>query len=298
MRVFVTGATGFIGSAIARELQAAGHRVLGLARNDAAVAALEAMGVEAHRGELADIDSLVAGATACDGVIHMAFIHDFSAYAASVEADLRAVDAMLRALEGTGKPFVGTCGTALLANGRLGTEADAPVPGAAGHMRAASEAKVLAAAATGVRSSVVRLAPTVHGTGDHGFVPALIDIARRTGFAATIGDGANRWPAVHRSDAARLYRLALERAKPGSRLHGVAEEGVPMREIAETIGRGLKLPVRSLTPDEALAHFGWIARFVAIDNPSSSELTRSTLGWQPSGPGLLEDMRDGGYFSA
>lgn len=298
MRVFVTGATGFIGSAIARELQGAGHQVLGLARNEAAVAALKAMGVEAHRGELADIDSLVAGATACDGVIHMAFIHDFSAYAASVEADLRAVDAMLQALAGTGKPFVGTCGTALLANGRLGTETDAPVPGAAGHMRAASEAKVLAAAAAGVRASVVRLAPSVHGAGDHGFVPALIDIARRTGFAGYPGDGANRWPAVHRADAARLYRLALEGAKPGSRLHGVAEEGVPMREIAATIGRGLGLPVRSLTPDESLAHFGWIARFVAIDNPSSSELTRRTLGWQPSGPGLLEDMRDNGYFSA
>lgn len=298
MRVFVTGATGFIGSAIAQELQAAGHQVLGLARNDAAVARLEAMGVEAHRGALADIDRLVAGARACDGVIHMAFIHDFSAYGASVEADLRAVDAMTRALEGTGKPFIGTCGTALLAGGRLGTEADAPTPGTAGHMRAASEAKVLAAAAIGVRSSVVRLPPSVHGAGDHGFVPMLIDIARRTGFAAYIGDGANRWPAVHRPDAARLYRLAVEGAKPGSRLHGVAEQGVPMREIAEAIGRGLGLPVRSLTPDEARAHFGWMAGFVAIDNPSSSEVTRQALGWQPSGPGLLEDLRDSGYFSA
>jgi nucleoside-diphosphate-sugar epimerase len=298
MRVFVTGATGFIGSAIAQELQAAGHRVLGLARNDAAVARLQAMGVEAHRGALADIGSLVAGATACDGVIHMAFIHDFSAYGASVEADLRAVDAMTRALQGTGKPFIGTCVTALLAGGRLGTEADAPTPGTAGHMRAASEAKVLAAAAIGVRSSVVRLPPSVHGAGDHGFVPMLIDIARRTGFSAHIGDGANRWPAVHRSDVARLYRLAVEGAKPGSRLHGVAEQGVPMREIAETIGRGLGLPVRSLTPDEARAHFGWMAGFVAIDNPSSSEVTRQALGWQPSGPGLLEDMRDSGYFSA
>jgi nucleoside-diphosphate-sugar epimerase len=298
MRVFVTGATGFIGSAIAQELQAAGHRVLGLARNDAAVARLEAMGVEAHRGALADIDRLVAGATACDGVIHMAFIHDFSAYGASVEADLRAVDAMTRALEGTGKPFIGTCVTALLAVGRLGTEADAPTPGTAGHMRAASEAKVLAAAAIGVRSSVVRLPPSVHGAGDRGFVPMLIDVARRTGFAAYIGDGENRWPAVHRSDAARLYRLAVERAKPGSRLHGVAEQGVPMRAIAEAIGRGLGLAVRSLTPDEARAHFGWMAGFVAIDNPSSSELTRQALGWQPSGPGLLEDLRDSEYFSA
>jgi nucleoside-diphosphate-sugar epimerase len=296
MRVFVTGATGFIGSAIARELQAAGHQVLGLARSDAAAASLAAMGVEAHRGELSDTDGLAAAARACDGVIHMAFIHDFSAYAASVEADLRAVDAMTRALEGTGKPFIGTCGTALLAGGRVGTEADAPTPGTAGHMRAASEAKVLASAASGVRAGVVRLAPTVHGAGDHGFVPMLIDVARRTGVAAYIGDGANRWPAVHRSDAARLYRLALERAVPGSRLHGVAEQGVPMREIAESIGRGLGVPVRSLTGDDARAHFSWMTGFVAMDNPCSSEITRAALGWQPSGPGLLEDLRDNGYF--
>lgn len=296
MRVFVTGATGFIGAAIARELQAAGHQVLGLARNDAAVATLASMGVEAHRGELSDTASLVAGARACDGVIHMAFIHDFKAYAASVETDLRAVDALVQALEGSGKPLISTCGTAVLGGGRIGTEADAPTPGSAGFMRAASEAKVLAAAARGVRASEVRLAPSVHGAGDHGFVPMLIDIARRKGVAAYVGDGANRWPAVHRSDAARLYRLALEGAAPGSRLHGVAEQGVPMREIAEQIGRGLGVPVRSLDVDAARAHFEWMTGFVAMDNPCSSEITRHALGWHPTGPGLLEDMRDNGYF--
>ena len=297
MRVFVTGATGFIGSAIVRELLTAGHKVLGLARNAAAAGTLARLGVEAHRGELSDTASLAAGARECEGVIHTAFIHDFSAYDAAVDTDRRAVEALAGALEGSGKPLVVTSGTlilAMLAPGRSGTEEDTPAPGAP---RAASELAVQAAAGRGVRASVVRLSPTVHGAGDHGFVPSLIDIARRTGIAAFVGDGANRWPAVHRLDAARLFRLALETAAPGARLHGVAEEGVPMRAIAQTIGTGLGLPVRSLTADEAQAHFNWFARFVAIDNPTSSTLTRSSLGWRPQEPELLTDMRDGGYFA-
>jgi nucleoside-diphosphate-sugar epimerase len=255
------------------------------------------VGVEAHRGELSDTDSLAAGARACEGVIHTAFITDWSTtpFEVAVETDRRAVEAVAGALEGSGKPFVSTSVTVLLAPGRTGTEEDAP--GSAAALRAASEATVLAAAGRGVRASVVRLPPSVHGTGDHGFVPALIDIARRTGISAFVAEGANRWPAVHRLDAARLYRLALEKAVPGARLHGVAEEGVPMRAIAEAIGKGLGVPVRGLAEDEARKHFDWFARFVAIDNPSSSALTRQALGWRPQEPELLTDMRDSGYFS-
>lgn len=296
MRVFVTGATGFIGRAVVRELQAAGYDVVGLARSDAAVDALAKLGAQAHRGELSDLDSLAAGARASDGVIHLAFIHDFSKYEANAETDRRALNAMARALEGSGKPLVATSGTVVVAPGKLATENDAPAPEGLGRIRARSEL-VLAAAERGVRVSVVRLPPTVHGKGDHAFVPALIDAARRTGFSAFIGDGANRWPAVHQLDAARLFRLALEKAAPGSRLHGAAEEGIPMRAIAETIGHGLSVPMRSLTGDEAPAHFDWLAGFVAVDNPTSSALTRATLGWVPEQPDLLTDMRDGGYFA-
>jgi len=299
MRVFVTGATGFIGSAIVGELLPAGHQVLGLARSDAAASTLAGLGIEAHRGELSDADTLAAGARACDGVIHTAFNHDWStSREAAAETDRRAVEALAGALEGSAKPLVVTSGTlmlALLAPGRTGTEADAP--GSSAIPRAASELAVQAAAGRGVRASVVRLSPTVHGAGDHGFVPMLIDIARRTGISGFVGDGANRWPAVHRLDAARLFRLALEKAAPGARLHGVAEEGVPMRAIAETIGTALGLPVKSLTEDEAQAHFDWLARFVALDNPTSSALTRSSLGWRPQEPELLTDMRDSGYFA-
>jgi nucleoside-diphosphate-sugar epimerase len=297
MRVFLTGATGFIGSAIVRELLTAGHKVLGLARSDAAADTLARLGVEAHRGELSDIDSLAAGARACEGVIHTAFIHDFARIPIEVaaETDRRAVEALVGALVGSGKPLVVTSGTALLAPGRTGTEEDAPVSAAI--PRAASEMAVQAAAGRGVRGSIVRLPPSVHGAGDHGFVPMLIGIARRTGISAFVGDGANRWPAVHRLDAALLFRLALEKAAPGARLHGVAEEGVPMREIAQTIGTGLGVPVRSLTEDEARTHFDWFARFVAIDNPTSSALTREALGWRPKESGLLTDMKQSGYFS-
>ncbi|HEU4409579.1 MAG TPA: SDR family oxidoreductase [Polyangiaceae bacterium] len=298
MRVFVTGATGFIGQAVVRELITAGHAVLGLARSDGSAEALARMGAAAHRGELTDPDGLAAGARACDGVIHLAFIHDFAAYADAAATDRRAVEALAAALEGSGKPLVVTSGTATLRPGRIGTERDAPAPGAAAAPRAPSEAATLAAAERGVRASVVRLPPSVHGAGDRGFVPALIGVARRTGLAAFVGDGANRWPAVHRLDAARLFRRALEGAAPGARLHGVAEEGVPMRAIAEAIGEGLGVPVRGLSEGEAAAHFDWMARFVAIDNPTSSAVTRDTLGWRPQEPGLLTDLRLSGYFDA
>ncbi|MGH8779042.1 SDR family oxidoreductase [Paraburkholderia sp.] len=294
MRVFVTGATGFIGEAVVRELVAAGHTVLGLARSDAAAATLARTGVDVQRGDLTDTASLVAGALACDGVAHLAFIHDFSAYEAAAETDRRAVEAMTGALEGSGKSFVLTSATALAASGGVTMEDDTPPDG--GLPRGRTEAVVLAAAGRGVRTSIVRLSVSVHGAGDHGFVPRLIDFARRTGVAAFIGDGGNRWPAVHRLDAARLYRLALEKAAPGSRLHGVAESGVPMRAIAETIGAGLGVPVRSLSVDEAAGHFGWMTRFVAMDNPTSSDITRTTCGWQPQEPDLLTDMRTNGYF--
>lgn len=296
MRVFVTGATGFIGTAIVEDLIAAGHRVLGLARSEDAAGTLARRGVAVHRGDLADPDSLAAGARACDGVIHTAFIHDFSRYEANAETDRRALEAMALALEGSGKPLVATSGTAVLAPGRIGVETDALPTEGLGTIRAKSE-QVLAAATRGVRVSVVRLAPSVHGQGDHGFVPMLIETARRTGIAAYVGEGENRWPAVHRLDAARLFRLALEAAPAGSRLHGAAEEGIPMRTIAATIGQGLGVPVRSLTAAEAQAHFGWMAMFVGRDAPTSSALTRALLHWQPQGPGLLADMREAGYFA-
>ena len=295
MRVFVTGATGFVGTAVVRELLGAGHQVLGLARSDAGAEAVSKAGAAVQRGELTDHESLIAGALACDGVIHTAFIHDFSKFEANIEIDRLAVEAMIGALEGSDKPFVVTTGTALVASvaqGRPSVEADTPPPGAP---RAASETIVLTA--RGVRGSVIRLSPTTHGAGDHGFVPRLIDIARAKGFAAYVGEGANRWPAVHRLDAARLYRLALEKAGPGTRLHAVAEQGVPMRAIQEAIGAGLGVPVRSLTADEAAAHFEWFVRFVALDTPASSAATRELLGWRPEGPELLKDMRENGYFA-
>jgi nucleoside-diphosphate-sugar epimerase len=301
MRVFVTGATGFIGRAITKELLAAGHEVLGLARNDAGAGALARSGVKVHQGELSNPDSLAAGARACEGVIHTAYNHEFATTTreAASETDRRAVEAMARALEGSGKPLVVTSGTfmaTMVAPGRTSTEVDV-LPDDALIPRAASEVAVRAAARSGVRASVVRLAPSVHGEGDHGFVPILIGIARRTGICAFVGDGANRWPAVHRLDAARLFRLALEKAPPGALLHGAAEEGVPMRAIAETIGKELRLPVRGLSKDEARKHFDWFAEFVAIDNPCSSAVTRRTLGWKPQGPDLLTDMRESGYFA-
>ena len=297
MRVFVTGATGFIGSAVVNELLGAGHQVIGLARSDAAADGLKRAGVDVQRGDLSDLEALVTGARAADGVMHLAFIHDFGNYEQANQTDRNAIQTLTRALEGSGKPFISTSGTALLPSGRLATERDARPTEGHVHLRAPAEDLVLAAAARGVRSCIVRLPPTVHGRGDHGFIPFIIKVARQKGVAAYVGDGANRWPAVHRFDAARLYRLALEKAEPGTRLHGVAEEGIPMRTIAELIGRGLDVPVRSIAAQDAAGHFDWMANFVAIDNPSSSALTRESLGWTPQHPGLLSDLRDAGYFS-
>ena len=292
MRVFLTGATGFIGSAILHNLISAGHEVVGLARSDEAAGTLEKWGVEARRGELADIDNLVAAARASDGVIHTAFIHDFSAYAAGVEADRRAVDALAGALEGSGKPMVIASGTMMVSHVRPATEQDAPasldVP------RAASEERVLTA--VGVRGSVVRLAPSVHDKTRASLVSRIAELAREKRVAAYVGDGANRWPAVHRLDAARLFCLALERAKAGSRFHAAAEEGIPMRSIAETIAKGLGVPVRSMVAEEAMALLGPFAFFSTIDNPTSSAITRDTIGWQPREAGLLADMRESEYL--
>ena len=295
MRVFVTGATGFIGSAVIRELLTNGYEVLGLARSSAASDLLKKWGAEVHRGELSDLQSLVTGVRECDGVIHLAFIHDFSTYQENAETDHRALAAMASAMESTGKPLVVTSGTAVLAPGRLGTENDGPEKHGLGSIRAASE-RVLSAAERGVRVSVVRLPPSVHGAGDHAFVPAMIETARRKGFSAYIGEGKNCWPAVHRVDVARLFRLAFEMASPGSRLHGVAEEGIPMMMIAETIATGLGIPLRSIAEAEAAAHFDWLAPFAAFDNPTSSAITRISMKWLPQQLGLLDDIRANGYF--
>ena len=294
-RVFVTGATGFIGEVVVAELVAHGHRVLGLARSDASAEKLVRAGAEVHSGSLEDRESLQAGARACDGTIHLAFIHDFSTYQRNAEIDRQASEAIAAALDGTDKPFLTTSGTAVLPPGAIGREGDAPAADGTGHVRAISES-VLRWAERGVRVSAVRLPPTVHGAGDRAFVPALIGIAREKGVSAFIGEGGNRWPAVHRTDAARLYRLALEFGAAGVRWHGVADEGVTMREIAETIGTGLGVPVAALTEEAAREHFGWMAMFVGLDNPTSSAGTRETLGWVPEGPGLLGDLREGGYF--
>lgn len=300
MRVFVTGATGFIGSAVVRELLDAGHRVTGLARSDSSAEALRAAGAEVRRGDLADPAGLAEGAGAADAVAHLAFIHDFSGtfdFAAACAADLRAVQAIGAALEGSDKPFVMSSGTALLQPGTLNTEEDTAPPESFGAIRARNEDAAVALADRGVRSAAVRFSPTVHGRGDQGFVSMLIGTAREKGFAAYVGDGANRWPAVHRTDAARLVRLALESAPAGSRLHAVGEEGLPFRDIAAVIGRHLDVPVRSITTEEAPAHFGWLAHVVGLDVPASNTLTRKWLGWEPTGPGLIEDLEEGHYFA-
>ncbi len=294
MRIFVTGATGFIGSAIVPELIDAGHEVVGLARSEQSVAALQAAGAEAHRGSLEDLDSLRSGAAAADGVIHCAFIHDFSALENSAVADRHAIDALGATLAGSDRPFVITSGTGHAR--ATGTERDMPDADARPNHRVASEQMTLALASQGVRTSIVRLPPSVHGEGDHAFVPAIINIARAKGVSAYIGDGANRWPAVHRLDAATLFRLGLESAPAGSILHGVGDEGIPTREIAEVIGRELDVPVISVAPDQAADHFGWLAAFFGLDVPASSALTRELLGWESTQPGLIADLEEGHYF--
>ena len=301
MRVFVTGATGFIGSAIVGELIEAGHQVLGLARSDEAARSLMAAGAEVHRGDLNDTDSLRSGAAASDGVIHTGFIHDFTKFKAVCETDRQAIAALGSVLAGSDRPLVVTSGIGLLTPGRLGLEEDMPTPGP--NPRIASEEAADAVAAAGVRVSVVRLPPSVHGEGDHGFVPILINIAREKGLSVYKGDGLNRWPAVHRLDAAHLYRLVLEKtAEAGirvaaARFHGIAEEGIAFRDIAEVIGRRLNIPVVSKSPEEAAIHFDWFAHFAALDVPASAKQTRDQLGWRPVHAGLIADIDSDSYFS-
>ena len=288
MLVFVTGATGFIGSALIPELINAGHQVLGLARTDAGVKALIQAGARVHRGDLEDLESLRSGASMSDGVIHAAFNHDFSKFAANCEMDRRAIEALGSALAGSDRPLVVTAGTGLIAPGRLATEDDVPASGSTSFPRV-SEQTAASLAARGVRASVVRL-PQVHDRVKQGLVTYAIAIAREKGVSAYVGEGLNRWPAVRVIDAAYLYRLVLEKGTAGSRYHAVAEEGVPVREIAEAIGRGLKVPVVAKSPEEAGAHFGWLAHFAALDMPASSALTRERLGWRPTGGGLIADL--------
>ncbi|HEX4865968.1 MAG TPA: SDR family oxidoreductase [Acidimicrobiales bacterium] len=294
MRVFVTGASGWVGSAVVPELINAGHEVVGLARSDQSAEALSAAGAEVHRGSLEDLESLHEGAAKSDGVIHLAFIHDFSQYEAANQADRWAIEAMGSALEGSDRPLVIASGVATTARGRPATEND---PAAPDFPRSAAAAMTLALADKGVRSSVVRLAPTTHGRGDSGFVATVINIAREKGVSGYVGEGSNRWPAVHRSDAARVFRLSLEQAPAGSVWHAVAEEGIPTRSIAEVIGRHLDLPIVSIPGDRAGEHFGWMGMFWGgIDVRVSSDLTRQRLGWEPTGPLLIEDLEERHYF--
>ena len=294
MRVFVTGAAGFVGSAVVPELIAAGHEVVGLSRSDANAKALAAMGATVHPGTLEDIESLKSGAAAADGVIHLAFIHDFSKFAENGQIDKRAIEAMGGVLEGSGKPFVVTSGVGLLTPGRLATEDDEARSGDG--IPRVSEATGLAFASRGVRATAVRL-PQVHGgEGKAGFVGYLYEVARDKRKSAYIGDGSNRWSAAHRLDVARLYRLALEKGTAGAAYHAVADEAVPLRDIAAVFARDLDIPAVSLTPQEAGAHFGWIAMFAGLDMPASSAKTRAALGWTPKEIGLLADIGQPGYF--
>ncbi|MCA9905295.1 MAG: SDR family oxidoreductase [Anaerolineae bacterium] len=294
MKVFVTGASGFVGSAVVRELLAAGHQVLGLARSDASAEMLAAAGAEVQRGSLEDLDSLRSGASAADGIIHTAFIHDFSNFAHAAATDRTAIETLGAELEGSARPMIVTSGTGGLAAGRPVTEEDAAPP----HVPRFSEAAAEALAGRGVQVSILRLPPSVHGQGDHGFVPRLIEIARTKGVSAYPGDGSNRWAGVHRLDAAHLYRLALESAPSGTRVHAIAEEGILVREIAEAIGRQLNLPVVSIPVAQAGEHFGFLGAFVSMDIPASSALTRQRFDWQPTQITLLADLSQDYYFKS
>jgi nucleoside-diphosphate-sugar epimerase len=306
MRIFVTGASGWIGSAVVPELLGAGHQVIGLARSDASAEALTAAGAEAQRGTLDDLDALREAAAASDGVIHLAFKHDlaFSGdFQGAADADRRAVETFGEALAGSDRPFVLASGLLGVSPGRLATEQDGhgsdsavAAMGGGPSVRHATAELTLSLASQGVRSSVMRLPPTNHGDGDNGFIATLVGVAREKGASGYIGDGASRWPAVHRLDSARLFRLALE-APAGTTLHAAAEEGVPTREIAEVIGRHLDVPVVSVAPEDAGGHFGWIGAFFGLDAPASSEYTRELLGWQPRRPGLIADLDEGHYFA-
>lgn len=290
MRLFVTGTSGFIGSAVVPDLIAAGHQVIGLARTDASAAALTAVGAEVRRGTVEDVDGLRSGAASSDGVIHLAFNHDFSQHEAAARVELRAIETFGDALEGSDRPLV------IATGGPVGTEQDAP-PASASPRNAGARA-ALSFAGRGVRSSVVRLAPSVHDRTKRGLVGQLVDIAREKGVSGYLGDGSNRWPAVHRLDAARLFRLAVEKAPAGSVLHGVADEGVTIRAIAEVIGRHANMPVAAVAAEDADAHFGFLARVLGLDMPASNTLTRELLGWQPTHPGLIDDLDNGHFFDS
>ncbi|MFF0267981.1 SDR family oxidoreductase [Kribbella sp. NPDC004536] len=298
MKVFVTGGTGQTGPTVVSELIRNGHTVTGLARSERAADVLSGLGATPHEGSLDDLDSLRRGAEASDGVLHMGYGGDYADPEALIRRDRQAIEALGSALVGTGKPLVSTSGTLVMATGRITTELDAPDPGSIAAFRIAGEHACLGLGESGVRASVVRLAPTVHGPRDHGFIPALIAAARRAGVSAYIGDGLNRWPAVHRADAAVLFRLALENAPVGSVLHGVGECAVTIKSIAEQIGHLLQIPTVSLTVDEAAEHLGnpFLAKFFSLDTPVSSQHTRALLNWTPTHPGLLEDLATSDYL--
>jgi nucleoside-diphosphate-sugar epimerase len=294
MGIFVTGATGWVGSAVVEDLIAAGHRVSGLCRSDKGAEALAAAGAKAHRGSLQDLDSLKSGVAQSDGVIHLAFNHDFAKFAENGVDEKRAIEAIGAALIGSSRPLIVTNGMAALSPGQVVTE-QTPPPADSPAFPRNPEAIVATLAKRGVRATTVRLPVSVHGQGEHGFVSRIIALAREKGVSPYIGDGLNRWPAAHRTDAARVYRLAIERAAEGGPFHAVAEEGVPFKEIVEVIGRRLNVPVVSLPAEEAAHHFGWFATFAGVDCPAASERTRSLLGWKPVQPGLIADIE--AYFA-